>query len=96
MKTGILIDDDFELQITSGSLTIGDSGSQNQTILLLAGKGELKEHPQRGVGIRTYIESENIEDLAREIRTEFSLDGMKVEKININIPEVEIVANYAD
>lgn len=100
---GILLDDNFDLKITvkrdtdgliTSGLEIGNTTYQNQNILLRANKGELKENPTSGVGVQNYLEDYSGEALAREIRKEFTQDGMTVRKININLPEIEIVAEY--
>ncbi len=95
---GILLDDDLDLKINVkrdannkiiSGLTIGESTYQNQKILILANKGELKMNPMRGVGAIRFIEENNQNDLAREIRTEFIADGMQIDKINIS-PDLQI------
>lgn len=101
--TGILLDADFDLRVdvkrnNSGlierGLVIGATTSQNQMILLMANKGELKEHPMSGVGVDNFVEDYSGDALAREIRKEFSQDGMTVRKIKVNIPNIEIDADY--
>lgn len=102
--TGILLDSDtgdlaVEIvrdssgKITSG-LVIGDVTEQNQQTLLLSSPGEIKEDPLIGVGLRSYIESDDVDGLARKIRTEFTKDGMTVSKISISLPNMEIEASY--
>ena len=100
---GVLLDENLELvinpvrdstgMITSG-FVIGDTTFQNQKILLLANKGEMKEYPTCGVGASNYLESNNGDELAREIRSEFTKDGMEVTKIAIDIPSIKIEAKY--
>lgn len=75
-------------------LVIGDITYQNQGIILLASKGEIKEDPTKGVGIHSYLEAHDGEGLAREVRSEFVKDGMTVEKITVNIPSVTTSAHY--
>lgn len=79
--------------ITSG-LVIGDVTEQNQRSLLLASPGEIKEDPLVGVSLRSFIESDDVDGLARKIRTEFTKDGMTVSKISIDLPNMEIEAKY--
>ncbi|MNT70746.1 hypothetical protein D3C72_2091630 [compost metagenome] len=49
----------------------------------------------RGVGARRYLEDNSPDNLAREIRQEFSIDGMTVNKIQI-APDltIQVDANY--
>ena len=91
---GILLDENNKLMIQNGSLVVGDSTLQNQKLLLVASKGELKENPTSGVGIVRYLETSDSDELAREIRRVFSQDGMTVNQIKINIPNIDIDANY--
>ncbi len=90
-----LLDDNFDLLIVDGDLVVGDSTSQHQKILILADKGEFKDVPMRGVGALKYLEDHSPDNLAREIRLEFSADGMKVNKIQI-APDlnIQVDANY--
>lgn len=79
--------------ITSG-LVIGDVTEQNQRTLLLSSPGEIKEDPLVGVGLRSFVESDDVDGLARKIRTEFTKDGMTVSKISVTLPNMEIEAKY--
>ncbi|WP_298307284.1 hypothetical protein [Flavobacterium sp.] len=93
---GILLNSDFTLKKVNGRLVVGDITAQNQTILIIANKGSFKSRPMRGVGANLYLEDHKLEDLAREIRTEFIADGMTVNSIKIpETLEVEIDAYYA-
>lgn len=84
---GILLDDNFELQvkverdsnglITSGFI-IGDVTRQNQRTILLAEKGEIKEAPTLGVGIASFLDDDSPSDLLREIRENLREDGQTV------------------
>jgi len=100
---GILLDENFDLKVNVqrdgngliiSDLEIGDTTYQNQKLLLLSNKGEIKEFPTAGVGVQNYLEDNSSEELAREIRKEFSDDGMVISKIYINIPSLEIEAKY--
>lgn len=93
--TDFLLDDNFDLLIVDGDLVIGESTAQHQKILILADKGEFKDVPMRGVGALKYLEDHSPDNLAREIRQEFSADGMKVNKIQI-APDlnIQVDANY--
>lgn len=90
----LLLDETFAPVIENGDFAIGDSTYQHQMLLLTCNKGEFKQFPMRCVGASRYIESHNSEGLAREISTEFALDGMKVKRVKVNIPDVQIDAYY--
>ena len=92
---GIVLDNDLDLKVENGTLAFGEVTYQNQKILILADKGELKANPMRGVGVRRYLEDTTPDALAREIRLEFGADGMKVNAININADlEIQVDAKY--
>jgi hypothetical protein len=88
--TDFLLDDEFDLL---GE--VGESTAQHQKILILADKCEFKDVPMRGVGARRYLEDHAPDNLAREIRQEFSADGMTVNKIQIASDlNIQVDANY--
>lgn len=92
MKDLIIIDG--ELQIDNGDLMVDDSDLQNQLLLLLCSKGEIKQHPSTGVGIMNYLENENPTELLEEIRRQFRSDGMKVHSLGFVNGKLAIDANY--
>jgi len=90
---GILIDNNHEIQINikrdnNGFITqgfvVGDITCQNQELIVLCEKGEVKSHPTKGVGIRTFFDDETPENLVRNIRTELSSEGMQVNKVGFD------------
>lgn len=93
--TDILLDEDFDLAISaSGDFVAGDSTMQNQQLLLYISKGELREFPTRGVGIRRWLLDEGAGDLNGAIKREYEADGMKVSSIRIERGELKVVARY--
>jgi hypothetical protein len=92
---GILLNNDLDLAVKNGTLLFGETTAQNQKILLLSNKGEFKTTPMRGVGIGRYLENSEANELAREIRTEFVIDGMTVNSIQIGSDlELKVEASY--
>ncbi|MBA3901184.1 MAG: hypothetical protein H0X62_13425 [Bacteroidetes bacterium] len=79
----ILLDENNELLIKNGDLVMGDATKQHQKHLLMASKGEYKQSPTTGVGLMSFLDDENPDDLLREIRKEFARDGMTVNDIKI-------------
>lgn len=92
--TDILLDDGFDLKIENGDLVIGDSTEQHQQLLLLANKGELREFPTRGVGIRGWLLDDQAGNLNGAIKREFEADGMTVESVNTRNGQINIEAAY--
>lgn len=85
--TGILLDEncDFAISvernsdglITSG-IQVGDVTYQNQQIIVLAEKGEIKENPTMGVGAASYLDDDDPSELLRVIRENLRNDGQTV------------------
>lgn len=91
----ILLDSDFDLMAVDGDFVVGDSTIQNQALLLASGPGEFKETPTCGIGLEGYLLDENPAVLLREIRRQFTIDGMKVSKVAITATgELDIKAEY--
>ena len=57
-------------------------------------KTELKFTPMRGVGTKRFLEDHTPDNLAREIRQEFSTDGMTVKSVKIREGIINIDAAY--
>lgn len=70
-----------DLKIQNGDFVIGDATTDNQRLLLMAEKGEWKHAPLAGVGLRSYIDDEKPEEMLREVRRQFTRDGMKVKQL---------------
>ncbi|MFL5747214.1 MAG: hypothetical protein ACJ751_21245 [Niastella sp.] len=80
----------------TGNCKIGKSDQQHQALLLLIDKGGLKENPDAGVGAFKYLESEQTDVFLREIRNQFSDDGMLINKIAFENNKLSIDAPYND
>lgn len=80
----------------AGNCKIGNSDQQHQALLLLIDKGGLKENPDAGVGAFKYLESEQTDAFLREIRIQFSDDGMLINKIAFENNKLSIDAPYND
>lgn len=85
---------DFAPTIANGDFKVGESTRQHQELLLLIEKGELREFPLFGVGIRTQILDENPAAVRAEIKRQFEMDGMKVLGVSGTIEKVNVEAVY--
>lgn len=85
----ILLDENSDLQIITGDFVSGDSDGQNQELLLSTDKGEWKENPKVGVGLFAFLNDENPNALLREIREQFTSDGMTINELKI-LPQNKI------
>jgi hypothetical protein len=77
----IQLDSDYDLLISNGDLVIDDATYQHQAILLKASPGEIKQFPTTGVGADAFLLDEDKSLFLREIRSQFTKDGMRVEKV---------------
>jgi hypothetical protein len=90
---GIMLDNNHDLQVNvrrnadgliEHGLVIGDITYQNQEFIVLCEKGEIKSHPIKGVGIGSFLDDETPENLIRNIRTELSQEGMRVNQVGFD------------
>lgn len=73
-----------DLKIENGHIAIGETLPQNEFLLLVMNKGELKEDPLVGVGISDMLNDNDTIGWKRKIRDGLKADGMKVEQISIS------------
>lgn len=90
----ILLDQDFDLLIQNGDLAIGPSSEQHQQLLLLSNKGDWRQFPMVGVGVREYLKDEDENSMVGEIKEQFEMDGMEVKDIRIANGQIGIDAYY--
>lgn len=89
--TALILDSNNELVIQHGTLALGDTRDQNASLIVLAEKGEFKEHPQLGVGISQFLKSVNREkELQRAIRVQLALDGIRPKEIEYQNGKLKI------
>lgn len=100
--TGIqTIDYDLAVEVSrnasgkiSGGLVLGDILAQNQALILVLHKGDLKSDVSVGVGIdRMLLDNERL-TWTREIREQLEMDGQTVESVEITDKEIKISASY--
>jgi hypothetical protein len=95
MPNDYLIDyEQKKMLIRNGDFVPGESTRQHQRRLLMAHKGEYKQHPLAGVGLRDYVDDENPDAMIREIRKQLVADGMRVDSIQIIPNGLHIDASY--
>lgn len=91
---GVLLDENRDIQVKNGEVVIGDIANQNLEILVLSEKGEIREAPLRGVGIRRYVDDEDVATLLQAIRNEVAEEGMTLDKLGVDNGKLEIIAHY--
>ncbi|GGH78121.1 hypothetical protein HNQ91_003945 [Filimonas zeae] len=94
--TDLILDEFNDLLIseTTGDFVLGESDVQHQQLLLLCSKGAFKESPDTCVGAFKYLESENPAALLREVRLQFSADGMEVGQVVFENKSLKVKASY--
>lgn len=89
-----LLDSDNDLRIENGDFVIDDSDLQHQQCLLLAEKGAYKQFPTTGVAMMAFLKDDNEADMLREVRLQFTQDGMTVDRISYKGGQLQISAEY--
>jgi len=94
--TGILLDETGGIMVHNGGMAVGNTSLQNQYMILVAQKGEFKEHPALGVGISNMLGDDDVLEWKKQIREEFKKDGLKVNKIDLDLQtgDIAIDAHY--
>ena len=80
-------------QIVSG-LVVGDILHQNQALIMVFHKGDLKDDVSVGVGIDRMLLDNDRLTWTREIREQLEMDGQKVESVVIDNKSIKIKASY--
>lgn len=94
MPIDILLDSNFDILIENGDLVLGECTRQNQALLLYAEKGEIREFPTRGVGLRSWLLDDRNGDLNSQIKREFEADGMTVLQVKAKGDTITTEAVY--
>lgn len=78
----ILLDDDNDLLIENGDLTIGDSAIQDVALILATNKGEWKSAPLLGANLTELLRSRASQDeINKRIRLQMEYDGKDYDRI---------------
>lgn len=92
VKSSIKLDESNKI-ITGFSF--GDVVPQNTALILIATPGELKHAPTIGVSLDDSVLDDELLSLRHLARRSFSLDGMKVEKLELyDLKNIDIKTKY--
>lgn len=80
-------------RIVSG-LALGDILHQNQALILVLHKGDLKSDVAVGVGIDRMLLDHDRLGWQREIREQLEMDGQRVSKVKITDTEIKLKSSY--
>ena len=89
--TGILLDENGDIMVRNGSMVVGDTTKQNQYLIMIAQKGELKEFPTFGVGISDMLHDDDELEWKKRIGEEFEKDDLEVDNIDLDLQTGKIV-----
>ena len=96
-----MIDYDLDVKVVTDAagriqsgLVVGDILRQNQALILLFHKGDLKADVSVGVGLDRMLLDHDSLTWSREIREQLELDGQVVEDVSIEKGIIKISAHY--
>lgn len=92
--TGIQLNADYDLFVKNGKMVLGETTPQNQALILLAHKGEFKEHPLMGVGLPDIVNDHDFNAWKREITEQLEADGQRIDKLELNADGLTLEAVY--
>lgn len=84
----------FEPVVGGGGLVVDDILRQNQALLLMLHKGELKERPAVGVGISDMLLDNDPIYWRTQIKEQLEMDGQRVGSVKITRTGIQIEATY--
>ena len=96
MPKDILLDQNFDLQISNGDFVIGEATEQHQQLLIATFNGEWKENPTVGVGAEGFLKDDDAGGFLAEVKSQFEKDGMTFNEQSFNngILKVDAAYNY--
>jgi hypothetical protein len=84
---------DANALIVSG-LVVGNVTAQNQAAILIAHKGEFKEHPTVGVGLNDIVNDDNAMFWENEIAGQLKGDGQRITRLSLDEKGLTLEADY--
>jgi hypothetical protein len=87
----------MDMVIKNGDFMVEESTLTHQKCLLLAEKGDYRQFPTVGVGLTNYLLDDGDTDkLTSEIQTEFTRDGMEIDKLIVQGSLIDVEAEYGE
>jgi hypothetical protein len=84
----------LEPTVSGGHLALGDVLEQNQALILMLHRGELKERPAVGVGISDMLLDNDPIYWRTQIREQLEMDGQTVGSIVLTSTDITIESTY--
>lgn len=85
---------DGSFQVRNGDLVVGDATQQHQKDIIMAHKVWNHFSPLMGVGLQSYLNDLDGNNLKQAIRYELERDGQIVEKVELEKGAIRIQAVY--
>ena len=86
--TDLLLDEHYDLLLSGGDLVVDAADEQHVALLLLTEKGEWRQSPATGVGLRRHqagpMDAAEQAALSREIRIQLERDGYQVNAVAVS------------
>jgi hypothetical protein len=101
--TGIQLGGDYDLSIkvirdATGKITggwqTGETTAQNQALILICQKGELKEQPTVGIGLNDICNDDDFRLWKREITEQIERDGQQITELILDEKGLKLEAKY--
>jgi hypothetical protein len=101
--TGILLKEDYDLAVEvrrdaagriAQGLMVGNATHQNQALILLLQKGELKLSPLTGAGVGDMVNDHDMGAWKREITEQIEADGQRITKLDVGAAGLTVEAHY--
>ena len=84
----------YDIDLSSGRMTLMEVTHQNQAMLLMARPGEFKEFPSMGVGLPDILLDHELNGWRRRIIEQIEADGQRITKIQVTTSGVDLEAKY--
>ena len=84
----------YDIDLSSGKMTLMEVTHQNQAMLLIARPGEFKEFPAIGVGLQDMVLDNEISGWRRRIIEQIEDDGQCISKIRVTTSGICLEAKY--
>jgi len=90
----IKLNDNYEYMIINGDFATTSNqmelDEQNTEMLLLLGKGHIKDYPMAGIGLDKELNNKLTNQLRRQIESELLIDGIMTLSIEVEDNEINI------
>jgi len=85
MADDIKLDEDFDLDISSGDIDFRDTTQEDVELVMLSQKGDWKEFPTMGFGITKYMNSvADADKFKRDLKVELENAGFENPEIDLS------------